>query len=494
MSEAGEIRQLLDRKFQKKQNRIGAIPGQMGNGYGVLAVPGREGYYYVRVAGTVNEVFNNRVGPQNDLLVLVGYDPLQPDLFQVLSTRTVLPGSEGGINGMGYAPAIRYQWMAPGGGQDPLFVELRQFLHLRIGANGTMKLQVYRGVVWTGTAFVLVDKQEIDLSAYRPADLDRAALVLATIDETGQVIVTKGTEYVEATATTPALLLAQIPSIPTKTRYVLGFVRLYARQTALQEARTNTDIIDLRFSGWSAGGGEGSANDPTTEIGDMIYRAPKLIISDNVISVAKKSLGASSTASSEFDVQPAASLVDDTLVMPATSAWSSATPDLTHWVRVDLGVARTIVGYHIHQNETLPYRATEFDIETSADDVDWTLAEHVVWDYDYYMNGIGGNPTSFDYRWELTTPKTARYWRFTRTAAPTDPPNYWQIFGGVDTGISLFAAEVIQSGLERLPVGADGKILTVVNGLPTWETAPTPPGGSGSASPATKVLLNRSFQ
>lgn len=250
MKQANEIRRIVNKKFQQKQNRITALPGRLGNGNGVLNVPGLQNWVYVRIASTVTPVYNNRVLPENDLLVMVGYDSTQPDLFQVLSTRTAQPGGAYGGAFSGPPPAIRYQWMAPGGGQDPLWVELRQFMHLRIGAKGGMLLQIYRGIIWTGTGFALVDTQNINLSEYIPTTTGNAALVLITISDSGAVVATKGSEFVLANMTTPAQVLAQIPAVPTGTRHILGYVRVWTGQTAIQEARTNTDIADLRFSGW----------------------------------------------------------------------------------------------------------------------------------------------------------------------------------------------------------------------------------------------------
>lgn len=247
MKESNQIRKALKRQFQAKQDLIDARPGQLGDGFGHINVTGRDHYVYVRVAGIVDEVFNNRVPPENDLLVIVGFDPTQPNLYQVLSTRTAAPG---GLNGgaiSGYAPAIRYQWMATGGGQDPLFVEKRQFLPRRIGPYSGMLIQVYRDIIWTGTAWAIVNTQTIDLTAHIPATTGKCALVLITLDDSGNVIATKGSEVDIST-----LAITDVPAVPAGTREVLGAVRVYYGQTAVQEARTNTDIIDLRFSGWGS--------------------------------------------------------------------------------------------------------------------------------------------------------------------------------------------------------------------------------------------------
>lgn len=233
------LRKLFKDKFGSKQDVLLAIPGQLGNGKGDVTVPGRTNFVYVRVAGFIEEVYNSRVQANNDLPVIVGYDQSQPKLYQVLSTRATGTGAASG----GYAPAIRYQWMAPGGGQDPLFVDKRQILPKRIGPGGGMLIRVMRDIVWTGTAWAVLDTQTADLTSYVPTNASAALYVLVTLNTSGAVVLTPGTE------TTIALLgLSDIPAVPALTTEVLGAVRVYTGQTEIREYRTNTDVIDLRWS------------------------------------------------------------------------------------------------------------------------------------------------------------------------------------------------------------------------------------------------------
>lgn len=253
MINKNSLRKLIQGAFQKKQNRISASPGQLGDGAGEVNVTGRLGYVYCRMSGTVAEVFNNRVPAENNLLVMVGYDPAQPDLFQVLTTRTATPGgtSLGAITG--FAPAARYRWMANGGGQDPLYVEKRAYLPLRIGPLFQMTIMIYRDVMWTGTVWAFVDTQNVNLEAHIPTTANKAALVLITVSDAGLVVTTKGSEV-----NIDALLLTDIPAVPAGTREVLGAVRVYYGQLSIRESRTNTDIVDLRGS-WSPSSGGGGA-------------------------------------------------------------------------------------------------------------------------------------------------------------------------------------------------------------------------------------------
>lgn len=235
------LKRALKNRLDDKQNSIMAKHGMMGDGTGVLEVTDLEHYVYVRTSAGIEEVFNNRVPPENDLMVMLGYDPTQPDLYQVLSTRTAAPGGVTGGAVAGYAPAIRYQWMADGGGQDPLWIDIRQFLPLRVGTYLGMLIQIYRGVVKSGSTWIDVNTQTMLLTSHVPTTAGNAAFVLITVDTTGDAIATKGAE-----TTVELLSLADIPAAPTGTLVELAAVRVYNGQTAVQEARTNTDIKDLR--------------------------------------------------------------------------------------------------------------------------------------------------------------------------------------------------------------------------------------------------------
>lgn len=243
MTNKNELRRLLQDKFQVKQDKLTPIPGTLGNGLGTVKVPNRPHYVYVRVSDKVEEIFCNRVPYENDLLVLVGFDPLQPEIYQVLSTRSTAPmGTTGGAV-TGYPPARRFQWMARDGGQDPLWVEQRQLMPLRIGVYAGLLIQVYRGFVFDGTYFRFVDSQLFDLSSFIPSTVDASAYVLISVNISGVVVGTKG---IEVASGYPGL--EYIPDPPAGSISVQGAVRVYYGQTVVRENRSVTDIVDLRGS------------------------------------------------------------------------------------------------------------------------------------------------------------------------------------------------------------------------------------------------------
>lgn len=248
------------RKFRKKIiTPPEVIPGQLGDGLGNLVYSGGNNLYYCRIAGQIQVVYNDRVPAQNDLLVDVGRDTVsgseKPGIFKVLSTRSSSPGGMGNGIQLGYAPASRYQWMAIGGGQDVLWVDKRQITNLRIGplTGSDMYIGIVPGIVYNGTNSISVAYQTASMAAHIPAGAGNAALVLITINLSGTMVATKGDEFVLASVADENAMLAYLPAAPAGTCFVTGAVRVYYGQTAVQETRTNTDIIDLRFSDFRQG-------------------------------------------------------------------------------------------------------------------------------------------------------------------------------------------------------------------------------------------------
>jgi hypothetical protein len=232
----------FERRFPPKTN---TYPAQLGDGLGNLFVPNQSSCNFVRMGGTVQIIFNNRVPAEYDKLVNVGYID---GLFQVISTRTTQPGGSNNQGGSGYAPAARYEYLAPGGGQDPLKVQLRQFMPHRIGAYAGLIIQVNGGMARNGTNFLWAVTEVMDLAAHIPSTVGKAALVLIVVNSSGVHVAIKGNEFTLADVTTDNEMLSNLPAIPTGSIKLCGAVRAYYGQSMFQEARTNTDFIDLRFA------------------------------------------------------------------------------------------------------------------------------------------------------------------------------------------------------------------------------------------------------
>lgn len=337
----------INKRFASKQNQLRRFPAEMGNGYGGLSVDGMDGYVYVLVNGKPMPVFNNRVPNQAGTAVWVGYSAEDPSLLQVLSTRSEAPtGAETGF--LGYAPAKRYEWHAKHGGQDPLYVHLRALTFLRISVSNTMAtlgemlVNVFSGRVYTGSGWVDVARQDVDVSAHIPSTAGKAAFVLFTIDSTGAVVTTKGNEV-----DIDALAITDVPDAPTGTVFVCGAVRVYAGQEAVQEGRTNTDFVDLRLSNFvtssSAGGGSG---DLAWEIDGALSvcdpaAIPILITKDTEITavyVYLEDTGSASSTTIDIDLNGAGSIFGTapSVAYNDSNGWVSATPTTTTLAEGDI--------------------------------------------------------------------------------------------------------------------------------------------------------------
>lgn len=236
------------------QNRLNAyqlltyaIPARIGDGQGNVAVSGRPGYIYVRTDDQVIPCLNVRLPSINNYPVMVGYDYLNPDTFQVLDTNlsAVAFGDSGEII---YSPLTdhheTHEYLA---GHDVVQVHLRAFMPLRVYPKTGFTVTVFRGVAPTATGgWVVIATTDIDLSSEQPAS--GYCWVLVYVDETGALATLTGTTILDA-----SFSLDDAPE-PLPGTFPLAAVRLYDSQTEIEENTTTTDIVDLRFlQSWFAG-------------------------------------------------------------------------------------------------------------------------------------------------------------------------------------------------------------------------------------------------
>ena len=252
MKKAGDnFNKDITRRFAKKQNEMPRQAGIMGGADGRLKVPGREGYVYVTIADKTLPVFcGNIVGFDIGTKVWVGYASVESTLYQVLSVRSDTPNGNTSTQFNGAYHAKRHEWLAKNGGQDPLHVHLRAISFMKIGTSpsGGMNVDLFGGWLDTGSAWIHVNRQDMDVSGHIPSTTGKAALVLITIASNGAVIQTKGDEFNIADIGGSLL-----PYKPDDTIFVCGAVRVYYGQAAVQEMHTNTDFTDLRFAGINQG-------------------------------------------------------------------------------------------------------------------------------------------------------------------------------------------------------------------------------------------------
>ena len=227
------LRHLFRKTLAQKQDTQNYIPAILGNGSGVVAIPNTVNRVYVRVGDSVQDVVNNGAVPEiNDYPVWIGITPMQPDIKQVLGLRSGALFSSADapdLNAVAHH-AASHRWLGSGvnGGTDPVFIELRQFLPLRVSAVGGLKINVYPGLLYiAGTLVQVSTPAAIDLTNYVPHPSGGKAngkFVLVYVDNTGAVAIADG-----ALADVTALTAADIPAVPTGGTQ-LAAVRLYTWQ------------------------------------------------------------------------------------------------------------------------------------------------------------------------------------------------------------------------------------------------------------------------
>ena len=218
-------------------------PGTLGTSDGTIDVPGRAKMSYVTlVDGSIVEAWRGNIPPIPDLPVIVGQERPKARL-KILRYNDVFPSPPAFPEVGEHAETHRY--LSPTGGYDPLYVELRQFMPLRVEAAGGYSINVYSGIVrldgewlqYTGTGAT-----PIDLTASIPTSGARWVLV-SIYNNAGMATIatTNGTQRA-----LNLLTVADIPTTPDDHR-PLAAVRLYLGQLAITESRQTQDILDLRM-------------------------------------------------------------------------------------------------------------------------------------------------------------------------------------------------------------------------------------------------------
>lgn len=232
----GKAKQRYLRAIRKFQQVPKVQNGILGNSAGVVAVPNKIDTVYVTIPGTgTREVYNKRVANVPGMPVQIGYDPLEPKVYQVLGVINYpVPSSTSLATSTSSRHASTHNWS----GNDPVFIEKRQLMPYRPTPIGGMYVYLGRDVDWRGQQWLYYTGSALDLSPAIPTTGSRYALVYAK--ETGGHGILTGTVRDLAT-----LALSDVPTpIPGTTP--LSIIRLYSGQTGIIEGLNDTDLVDVR--------------------------------------------------------------------------------------------------------------------------------------------------------------------------------------------------------------------------------------------------------
>lgn len=235
----------LQSLFNNREPTLTRLPGILGktNDKGDATVTGRPKWVYVRVGNdeTLTTAFNNRTGHRNGLPVVVGYDPAQPLLFQVLQLRNVYEDTEDiGGSAVGRHHAT-HEW-GQTDGDDIVYLRIRQLHDLRVYVNdpADLSVNVSDGIYIIGETAYYLAPEAVDLTSSVPgAGLMR--WVLIAVNDSG-VYTTNG-----STGVTVALTDIPAPAEPTDWR--LAAVLLKGGDTEITDWPDEVRVVDLRFAG-----------------------------------------------------------------------------------------------------------------------------------------------------------------------------------------------------------------------------------------------------
>jgi hypothetical protein len=211
----------------------------MGDGNGTVAITARPGFVWVRINGIKAAAYNARVQNIEDLAVWAGYDPVEPQMFQVLGLRHVYKDTDLPAFAAIGPHHASHEWESVTG-SDMVYVHLRQWMPLRVGVSSGLTVEVNGGINPTATGeWSFVAYQTLDLSGDLPAT--GACWALIYLDD-GTLARRLGNRV----PSLAALSVENIPALQSGER-ALAAVKLYAGQTGIQDDAHHREILDLRY-------------------------------------------------------------------------------------------------------------------------------------------------------------------------------------------------------------------------------------------------------
>lgn len=237
------VRGLFQSTLDRREPVLTRLPGILGktNDQGSAEVTGKPGWVWVRIGNdqAVGTAFNNRTSKRNGLPVIVGHDPAQPTLFQVLSTREVYQDA---MAASGSLPAHhqQHEFGNTDGGEDLVYLRMRQMVDLMVYPTDpeSLEVNVADGHYVIGATVYHYAGGTLDLTSYVPAASKK--WVLIACDDTGPYIVDGTQGYYS---------YADIPDANDAAHYKLAGVLLKAGDTAITDWPNEARFVDLRLVG-----------------------------------------------------------------------------------------------------------------------------------------------------------------------------------------------------------------------------------------------------
>ena len=216
------LRQITKTKLGKFQPKETKSTGFLGRNDGVVRVPGRDNYVFVRLwDGSIVEAFNNSVPALAGLPVEIIYKTRRYWVSGAARDTFAEP-----VFCVPDGLTATMQWP----GANTLYVRGEQFIPGLVAALGGMTIRIYPTDEYPG--------EDFDLTSHIPASGARWALV--EVNDTAAHIVDGDIVTIDTLNDTPK------PS-PTAGYVQKAAVRLYAGQVSILSTASVSDIIDKRF-------------------------------------------------------------------------------------------------------------------------------------------------------------------------------------------------------------------------------------------------------
>lgn len=247
-------------------------PALLGDGHGTVEVAGWPGWVWVRVGSDerLERAFNQRVPLRDGLAIIVGYDWLQPKMFQVLSQRDDAYAGAG--TGQPVIPQVvghheSHQFPTidddDSDGSDVTYIHWRQMRGLRVYIVSGFTVGIERWPIRRGSTNIWIATQQINLTADRP--VSGARYVTMYLDTDGVFQRRLGSIVAAASIT-----IADAP-LTVAGEWELANVLLWSTQVELKDDGERQDIVDRRFPATYAASGTIASDVEIEEIGTATY-------------------------------------------------------------------------------------------------------------------------------------------------------------------------------------------------------------------------------
>lgn len=391
----------IQKAVARSRKPLRPFPALVGDGNGVIEVPGSPGSWYVRPVGSelVIPVYRGNAPRLNNYPVWVGQDIYNRRWVRILGSN-VEGGGGGNSAGDGGDLEPHSHYLTDG---NMTYISSRQIVELLLSVTAGMTVQISGGFAVVGGQPVYVVTQTLDLSSYVPVAGALWAIIRA--DDAGTLSVQEG----ETADSYADLNYNNLPAVEAGYKE-LWAVKLYEGQTAISGRFDSPDYQDLRYvqSAWATDGSlvineRGQATGDVRMEGDTEDTLFFLDASGDVVRI-----GDGDTNYTQWDKTGHQTMVgtaqpwDDLRVEPVTRTTGVNAPTFEKWYDDAGGTSRGVYLYSFDNAVESSQKEVFFTMQLphawNQDDIDihvhWVAestaaSSKVRWGLEYVWKSIG---------------------------------------------------------------------------------------------------------